>query len=79
MAKRRTCPACNRSFIAGERVWFASRIGLRPALVCRACARRGVTVVQDRSADLTRCIECEKNAAVLCLLCHGRKARELKS
>ncbi len=75
---KRSCPACNRSFIKGQRVQFASRTGLRPALVCGPCAASGVTIVQDKSADLSRCIECERNPAVLCMACVGRTIQKTR-
>lgn len=69
MGARRTCPACQRSFQSGVRVWFAARTGMREATVCKRCASGGVTIVQDKSADTHACAFCERRPAVFCSVC----------
>jgi hypothetical protein len=66
---RRICPACSGAFVKGRRVAFASRTGLRSALVCPRCAAGALVLVLDRSADPAMCINCFKNQAAFCLLC----------
>ncbi len=75
MSKKRLCPACDRSFVKGARVLFAARTGARSATVCKRCADGGTLIVQDKSGDLSKCIRCEENAAVVCLACALRGAK----
>lgn len=68
MSAKRVCPACHQSYVKGRRVQFAARTGLRGATVCNKCADGGVTIVQDKTGDLSKCLNCE-NPAVVCLAC----------
>lgn len=77
MPKRRLCPACELPFIKGRRVHFAARTGMRIATVCGPCADGGVTIVQDNSGDLAKCMNCP-NPAVVCLACVARKVKEAR-
>jgi hypothetical protein len=72
---RRICPACSRAFVKGRRVAFASRTGLRSAVVCPRCAAGALVFVLDRSADPAMCINCGRHAAAFCLLCVAAKRK----
>lgn len=69
MSTRRTCPACHGSFLVGKRALFAARTGPRMATVCSTCFNAGLTIVQDKTGDVTQCTTCERNPACLCSLC----------
>jgi len=70
---KRTCPACNATYVRGYRVWFASRTGLKPATVCGTCKAAGITIVQDASADPVKCVSCATGDAVLCMVCVAKR------
>lgn len=75
MASKRTCPACHTSFLSGRRALFAARTGARMATVCQGCFNSGLTVVQDKTGNVTACVECELNPAVKCSACVHRAVR----
>ncbi len=75
MASKRTCPACHTTFIVGRRALFAARTGHRMTTVCLSCFNGGLTIVQDKTGDVTKCVECEQNPAVKCSVCVHRAVR----
>lgn len=78
MPAKRVCPACHADFIKGRRVLFAARTGARMATVCQPCADKGLTIVQDRTGDVEKCVECDRNPACLCTACVAKKTGEVR-
>jgi hypothetical protein len=70
----RICPACGENFRKGARALLAARTGARMATVCSACAARGLLIVQDRTVDETKCVNCNLPATHCALHAAQRRA-----
>ncbi len=76
MPAKRVCPACHKDFIKGHRVLFAARTGPRMATVCNGCFTKGLTIVQDNTGDVEKCVECDRNPACLCTACAKKQTNQ---
>lgn len=79
MASKRVCPACHQDFIKGRRALLNARTGPRMTVVCQACFDGGLTIVPDKTGDMAKCVECERNPACLCSACALSRAKPARA
>lgn len=75
MPAKRVCPACHQDFIKGRRALLNARTGARMATVCQSCFDGGLTIVADKTGDLEKCVECDRNPACFCSVCVQKKTK----